>query len=82
MAKFFWWQLQKSLGIALTLGSWVWEGRAGKLKGPSKVLQGQSSLKKIRWEMAWSEYSAYLGYKLEFFKEFQTTTSEVDLPKW
>lgn len=74
---------KKDCGVALTLGFWVWGDRqVGKLNGPSKVLQGQSNLKRIRSEMAWSKYSAYLGDKLEFFKGFQTTISMVDEPKW
>lgn len=73
--KFFWCQIQKrkqTLGVA-----WHWDfeaeekDRVGKLNGPSKELHGQSNLKRIRRETAWSKYSAHLGDKLEFFKWFQ-----------
>lgn len=49
--------------------------RKAELNGPSKNLQGASSLKKIRWEMEWCKHSAHLGDELDFFKGLMATTS-------
>lgn len=75
MDKFFWWPEEKTdfenhpdIGI---LGL----SRKAELNSPYKNLQGQSSLRRIRWEMEWCKHSPHLGDELEFFKGFKAATS-------
>lgn len=49
--------------------------RKAEMNGPSKKLQRQSSLKRVRWEMEWCKNSAHLGDDLEFFKGCMAATS-------
>lgn len=75
MDTVFWWPEEKTdFGNRPDIGI-LGLSRKAELNSPYKNLQGQLSLKRIKWETEWCKQSAHLGDELEFFKGFVAATS-------